>query len=655
MLSKKVFPLVVILATLFSFVPSLAPAFAQEPHQNPETTTTVFSGFALFEYYTETLVEIIAKKPETVNELMDKMPFANIPEFLSDSTNEFMTSTKLVADIVYKVDSDLEALIMLKNQSRLEEATTLSGEISISINTAYTEIDRMERVVVTSGVYFKVPTATAESDIRIAYNRLLELIQRIRNLLDLQASLHQNLTDSLESLTGIESPELTLTVNPTTAFVGENVIVSGSLAYEGKGLGNREIEILLNNETNLTTVTDSQGSFITLLTIPYLYQPELNLQALFYPQGTDTAKYLAALSPMVTIEVLYYEAMINLNVNNRAYPGRELTITGNISYKPLEGNAIAPLVRSIEIYFDNELVKETTATEGFPYSLPLPPDIKLGNHLITFTVSANDRYAPSFTDRGIQVVKAVPYFTGEFPKLLFVPGSFYLQGQLKSETGVLDSPIVNIKLGNNVYNFTGEDNGFIFSNNKTRYYFSLLGSQTLEMVVTPTEPWHDKMVITRQILLINYINCGIFFIVLVIFAIIFPRRFVVSLRQMATKKKASPTSLPAPHAPIYSEVITRILDQAPASPLTITTERLLSLYRIVLKLVQTLTRTLLKPQQTLREYAREATSKLGPISTPFTSFTRLIEKTIYSQQKVTQDDIAEGENLVNKIRQDTTS
>jgi hypothetical protein len=62
-------------------------------------------------------------------------------------------------------------------------------------------------------------------------------------------------------------------------------------------------------------------------------------------------------------------------------------------------------------------------------------------------------------------------------------------------------------------------------------------------------------------------------------------------------------------------------------------------YRWVLKLVQALTRAVLKPNMTLREYAAANGRLLGPLSKPFLELTLLVERRLYSRHQPTPEEI----------------
>jgi hypothetical protein len=77
---------------------------------------------------------------------------------------------------------------------------------------------------------------------------------------------------------------------------------------------------------------------------------------------------------------------------------------------------------------------------------------------------------------------------------------------------------------------------------------------------------------------------------------------------------------------------------------------ILGWYRLVLRLIQTITRMILKPQHTLREYAADNSQALGPLGKYFMEFTFLVEKLLYSSYKPTREDVSRSRQLSRTIQ-----
>jgi hypothetical protein len=143
-------------------------------------------------------------------------------------------------------------------------------------------------------------------------------------------------------------------------------------------------------------------------------------------------------------------------------------------------------------------------------------------------------------------------------------------------------------------------------------------------------------------------------IVLVALAVYLPRRFKKWFAAPSGKKARLPgLVLPSP-PPLYQSK-TGISTKAPAIlPKTEETVNSVSYwYRIALKLVQSITKMMLKPHQTLREYGKEASTALGPAGKYFMELTYLIEKRLYGRRQPDASDVQKSKDLALEIQKET--
>jgi hypothetical protein len=69
--------------------------------------------------------------------------------------------------------------------------------------------------------------------------------------------------------------------------------------------------------------------------------------------------------------------------------------------------------------------------------------------------------------------------------------------------------------------------------------------------------------------------------------------------------------------------------------------------------VQSITKLILAPHQTLREYGQEASNKLGPAGKYFLELTYLIEKRLYGKRQPDASDIQKSKDLTREIQKET--
>ena len=179
---------------------------------------------------------------------------------------------------------------------------------------------------------------------------------------------------------------------------------------------------------------------------------------------------------------------------------------------------------------------------------------------------------------------------------------------------------------------------------------SLLGSRAMVITIQPREPWNAPVVITRSVFLINWVGIGILLEFLALMYVSFlPVRVKKTIRKQHPASEPPPgDTLPPEIAPMYSTSLL-VMPAEIQGEEEATHGSILKWYRLVLKFAQKITSSLLKPQQTLREYANANSQKLGPVSKYFFEFTLLVEKLLYSTHKPDKKDIETSRNLSQTI------
>lgn len=630
-------------------------AFAAEPHEDPETAETVFSGIALLRYYSGALDFVIGKSPAEVEARLGKMPFANLPQSLEKPADNFATSGINLSPLIVAIDEGMDRLRALIRQYRLEEAKELAAGTFAMLSQAYSELERLERATETIGDEVEVFSVPAESDLKRAYDEVLERIDRIREML----ALYEEFLQTVITLEEFLETDLTLEVQPTTAFVGDNISFEGVLTSEQEPLAGREVDILLNGSRYITVQTDARGNYQGNLQVPYWYVPELDLQALYYPRGEDLGLYLATLSPVIKLEVLFYEAELELMVAGQVNPGLEITVAGRLDY----GQSPPLNDRRVEIYLDDVLIAEARAQETFARKITIPPATDMGQHVITVSSAAVGRYAPVVAAVGgyspvgasaiINITRVTPILDINIPGVALIPGSVELEGKLHSEVGPLSGALINIGLGESSVELTSSEDGSFSTKIKVGMGFGLVGSQDLAIHVFPQEPWHAPLSTTRTVLVVNVMNSGILLAVIIFLGIFLPGR----LRRLAvyTRRGTRPEVVMAPPepVPVYSNIVpfTPLIsqrDKTKGEP----RNRIFFWYRLAVRLIQRISKVLLKPQQTLREFANESSGALGPAAKFFAELTKTVEKLLYSKYRATEEDAGKSQQLSHTIEEE---
>jgi len=374
------------------------------------------------------------------------------------------------------------------------------------------------------------------------------------------------------------------------------------------------------------------------------------LQALYCPEGEDIGLYISSLSSVINLRVLFYEAGLEVTVEDKAYPGLETTVSGKFNY----GQSPSLNERKVEIYLDDVFITEFKTGEEFSQEIKLSPGLDIGKHTITVSAVAAERYSPVVASAILDVTKAPLILDINIPAVAMIPGGIGLEGKLYSEIGPLSGALISMRLGKAQVELVTAEDGTFDTEIKMGMSFDLIGSQDLGVQVIPQEPWHGTLTTTRNIVIMNMINCGGIFLLLVFLAIFLPGRLRDRLRMYSLRKAGPAVAIAQPEpAPVYSEtVLAPALTEESGETSGEPRNSIFYWYRLVLGLVQRMSRVLLRPQQTLREFAGDSSQVLGPAAKYFSELTRMVEKLLYSQYRPTKGDVEKSKQLTHTIEEE---
>jgi len=654
-----------VLAVFLVLVGLINPAVqAFDLHEDADAARTVFSGLSLFKYYSGALDYVLQRNPAEVDYRLRKMPFANIPPEIEKPTGIFTANGMGISrDIVAIYDGHLKRIELLQ-QFRVHEAAAQSKQLADAITQARSELDRLEGAAVSSGEYFKATSPSAGTDLKNSYQEVLDKIDRIRKMLDLQEDSLKSTTANSEVLKSAElilansallkPTELTLVIQPVSVYVGEGIQFEGRLTSEGKPLAGRELNVTLDGSPFIKAITDADGRYSGKLQVPYWYIPQVKIQALYYPKGDDVGTYIAAVSPEVAVELLFYQADLVLELDSRAFPGLETTVAGRFDY----GQNPPPAQRNVEIYLDDSFTAGLKALTAFSQKIEISPDIDLGKHDVTVSAAAFGRYAPVIASGVLEVTRASTILELEIPKVAMIPGSFTVSGRVHSEAGPMAGVVVGINLGKaQAQAITGEGGQFDVDLT-TAWDLSLIGSQDLLVKIVPQEPWNSPLSEARSMIVLNIINISAALLLLALLGFYLPgrlkKRFGASTG--IRTRRAVPEGVPQ-IAPVYVQAVTAAAVSAEGSAVDEGADRIpgeahaaiLYFYRLAARQVLKISKAIFKPQQTLREFAVEHGGVLGPASKYFMQLNYMVERLLYSPHQPAEDDMVNSRQLSQSI------
>ncbi len=641
-------------------------ALAADPHEDPEAAKLAVGGISLFGYYSSGLDSILIKNTGEVKTRLEKMLFANIPERPETSTDDFVASSVGLSHLVVAIDENLSEFGSLMAQSRLDEAVELADLTFVDLGKANRELERVRQAAITAGRELEVFSIEPGSELRRSYDELAETIASIGDMLALYqellelTGLNLNLEQLLKSA-GIDAEKLpdstaiTMEIEPVVAFVGDTIRAEGELSSRGRPLAQREVDILLNSSEYATIETDRYGHYEGVIQVPFRYVPSMDvpsmeLKALYYPRETDRGVYLASLSPVTKLDVLFYEAELELGVDDEAFPGLETRLTGMFDY----GQSPPPSERKAEIYLDDILITRVSLGEEFTRGIGIGPETRTGEHVITVSAVETGRYSRVVSNAILNVTKLTPILDLNLPNLALIPGKVRLEGRIESSLGPFREALIKVYLGGSEAEFLSSEDGSFDSEVGVGMGFGLAGLQDLTVRVLPREPWYDTLSITSSLLVVNWVNSGLFAAILLFLGIYLPERLK---RRLGVSTRRRPrVGTPALHpesAPVYTEGRIAITAAGGNKISSGPRDGIFYWYRRAVNLLGRITSALLGPQQTLREFARENGRVLGAAASYFTELTAMVERQLYSKHSPTEADVETSRQLSVKMEKET--
>ena len=620
-------------------------------HENPEADEQVLSTTFHLMFGDEYLNLVLQMDPEKVKAMAKNIPFFLVSPSLKEASEELTSFGISLSQLLLSIDEDLDKLSVLKEQFRLDEVAEKAKQISDNLSQADSELKRIEQAIVTINTEMEASLASEGSTLRPSYDDLTDSVDKIRHVLVTYNDLFTELlteTEKAEKL--LAAADITLEVEPTLAFVGDNIYFEGRLSSEGKPLARRDVDILLNGSEGITAITDTYGHYAGTLQVPYWYIPELYLQARYYPRVEDFGPNLGRRSPVTKLEVLFYEADPRITVEDKAYPGQETIVAGRFDH----GYAPSLSAREAEVYLDDTLITEFVAQGAFTQTIKIDPEADTGEHIITVSSPAAGRYAPVAASAFLNVTRATPVLDLSLPVVAIIPGSVGLDGKLYSEIGPLSEASIKMGLGKSQVELASSEDGSFDTNIKVGMGFGVIGSQDLVVQVLPQEPWHTPLYITSRIIMVNVVNGGALVAVLFFLGIYLPGR--LRRRLGAYPKRAAGPAIATARpevAPAYSERVTALTSTEEGDKAGLELRnRILYRYRLTLRLLGEITKALLKPQQTLREFAGESRRIIGPAAKPFVDLTSIVERLLYSPYRPTERDVENSRQLTGKVEEE---
>jgi hypothetical protein len=397
-----------------------------------------------------------------------------------------------------------------------------------------------------------------------------------------------------------------------------------------------------------SAITSGNGAYSALIRIPYKYVSYITANALYSPQSSDKDLYLGSSSQNAKVQVLFYETLIQVSMPSMAYPGRSLSVYGNVTSQ--EGLPLTD--RQIRLVLDGQVIDRiTTGPNGsFIVNSIIADQEKTGIHSLTVVVDASGLYNGASVQSNLTIKKVASALQISTPSTIFLPSGLFVNGTITSTSGPLADATVEVVFANITVNVKSLNDGSFNTSLDVPFSTGFVGNQELKVTVIPSEPWQDVAQKAADVLVLNSVSIGIavassLSVIVVMYVKLYS----------GGKRRKSVVAITAFDEPTITVPIEK--------PLLVTGEgatgqmrfdglrgRVLKAYVNALNSVQLVTNESLMPNMTLREYLQITEPKLGAAGVSFSDLTLLGEKSLYSPTDPQESEAEKSEGLANNIR-----
>ncbi len=630
------------------------------PHEDPLITESHFNIAIPLLHYADIFNMLAEKNYSRARELIKELNLdsVNLPAELCFIMSRFSDLSSELTDVLDAFEATLDRCEKFLSQNMLEETFLEIENANKMVSIVRALINNIN--MATEELFSALVPFVSAGDLQ-AVNSAKERLQRALDRLAELEALYLERLQAIEIKAEDEpamaliATELTIEISPMRAWVGEQITVSGALKSTDGPVGTRELSIYLEGVLFSSATTTSSGSYSTSLNLPYWYIPTIEVQAFYVPIGIDLEKYTASSSRVKEIAILYNSTKLRVEVPDKAYPGLPVEISGSLES---EGNIAG---RTISALLDGEPLFTTVTGDNGKFKLQVVLDGKTqtGEHKLGFTISADNKSRTAGTSlyRTLPVIKIKPDMSIRIPGFVFLPQHIEITGKpfppvsMHGEItviGELYSPLVlqEAELTMEMAGFATQSTiteGSFQVDMQLPFSFNIAGYQQIKTTLLPTDAWHLPVTKTARIFVINLVFLVITILTLIMAGVILFFKLPAIFRNQKRKTDGILHILPSPN----DKKRTRISSLRPQAG----DHKGIIIYAYYLAViaVQKLSRIMLQPQMTVREFSHQAKSTLGRMARLFTNLSSLAERALYSRHILGKEEASSAKEAAAKL------
>lgn len=578
-------------------------------HEDPGMAAPSPDAASLLLFHADLFDLAMRGRYEEARLLLDDLRYATIPSRLRYVVERYGSLSGELMALLESIEARLGDASRLLERYRLREAETLLDGAAATFQDADVH---MRDLLMTHDILSEqlgLDSLPGEHRIREAHGRLEGALGRLKGLIDQLRRLQDSLTarQQARARIGLTATRLTLEPSPTKAFVGERLRVRGNLTADSGGLGGREVTLLVGDVT-ASIATDERGGYDTEVVLPLSYRPRLDVSARYTPSGADLGVYAAAKSPSLTVNLDYYETVLQVSVPSQAHPGRPISIEGQVDSG---GPAVE---RHLALWLDGRLIGQAQVQGRFSLQPVVPGTTLEGEHSLAVEVVASGRHKGTRAVRNIHVVRVPLVAEVQTPGILLLPATARVSGRVHDDAGPVAGAKVTVSLEDaGMEVLTAADGGFV-AQLEVPVELSVVDPREIAVRIEPAEPHRAPMEVRRRLVTLNPAAAGLAVLGLAAVGLLVRRRRPVTAPGSRDEAPQEAAQLPGQKRP------RRLADHG---------STVIGAYLGALAAAESATGQRLGPVVTLREFLARATGALGAALEPFARLTALAEASLY--------------------------
>ena len=347
-----------------------------------------------------------------------------------------------------------------------------------------------------------------------------------------------------------------------------------------------------------------------------------------------------------------YPVSLDLVTPEVIYPGRIMTITGNITpigYRepPDSQGEQNKTTFLVDLIFDKTLLGVYPVQQNFELAVMVPEYALRGTHELTIEVQKQKVFERAQTSGLTQVRHLNPEVSLSARQFSLIPWNLDFTGQVKTGFGPLQNALVRVERGSHVAEVVSDTNGNFQGSLSLPIGAMILGSHKLSVAVEPEEPWNRAKQTTISLVTFNATSIA-FVVVLVLYL---ATMLIIKSRRLRKTALLSTDAEPTMNAwqgnTLRTDETIKLANESTDEKISNYGERIVLIYLTVIDNLAGRFNINLNPYQTLRDLL----GLVGPTTnTAFAELTNITEKILYGRFRPEANDLKQAEELSEKIR-----